>query len=61
MNAQDDTAPMADRDEAAAQLMGMAENCDPDAQYLIGRLYRDGPVLIPDSVKTQLTIQKSVI
>ena len=61
MVTQDDTAPMADRDEAAAQLMGMAENCDPDAQYLIGRLYRDGPVLIPDSVKTQLTIQKSVI
>ena len=50
---QDDTAPMADRDEAAAQLMGMAENGDPDAQYLIGKLYRDGPVLIPDSVEAQ--------
>ena len=41
MVTQDGTAPMADRDEAAAQLMGMAENGDPDAQYLIGRLYRD--------------------
>ena len=53
MVTQDDTAPMADRDEAAAQLMGMAENGDPDAQYLIGKLYRDGPVLIPDSVEAQ--------
>ena len=53
MVTQDDTAPMGDRDDAAAQLMDIAENGDPDAQYLVGRLYRDGPVLIPDSVKTQ--------
>lgn len=50
MVTQDDTAPMGDRDEAAAQLTSMAENGDPDAQYLVGKLYRDGPVLIPDSV-----------
>lgn len=48
---QDDTAPMGDRDEAAAQLMGMAEKGNSDAQYLTGRLYRDGPVLIPDTVE----------
>ena len=51
MVTQDDTAPMGDRDQAAAQLTSMAENGDPDAQYLTGRLYRDGPVLIPDSVE----------
>ena len=51
MVTQDDTAPMGDRDEAAAQLTSMAENGDPDAQYLAGRLYRDGPVLIPDTVE----------
>ena len=51
MVTQDDTAPMEDRDEAAAQLMDIAENGDPDAQYLTGRLYRDGPVLIPDTVE----------
>jgi TPR repeat protein len=59
MSTQDDTAPMADRDDAAAQLMDIAENGDPDAQYLVGRLYRDGPVLIPDSVKTQYWFDQS--
>jgi len=51
MVTQDDTAPMADRDDAAAQLIDMAKDGDPDAQYLTGRLYRDGPVLIPDTVE----------
>ena len=53
MVTQDDTAPMGDRDEAVAQLICNAESGDPDAQYLVGRLYRDGPVLIPDSVEAQ--------
>jgi TPR repeat protein len=53
MVTQDDTVPMADRDEAAAQLIRKAESGDPDAQYLVGKLYRDGPVLIPDSVESQ--------
>ena len=51
MVTQDDTAPMEDRDEAAAQIIGKAQSGNPFAQYLIGRLYRDGPVLIPDSVE----------
>ncbi|MCM1233996.1 MAG: sel1 repeat family protein, partial [Ruminococcus flavefaciens] len=42
---------MHDRDDAAAQLIEMAENGDSYAQYLAGLLYRDGPVLIPDSVE----------
>ena len=53
MVTQDDTAMMEDRDGAAAQLMDMAEGGDPDAQYLTGRLYRDGPVLIPDTVEAR--------
>ena len=53
MVAQDDTAPMGDKDEAAAQLMSMAKGDDPDAQYLVGKLYQDGPVLIPDSVEAR--------
>lgn len=53
MVTQDDTAPMVDRDEAAAQLISKAESGKPDAQYLIGRLYQDGPVLILDSVEAQ--------
>ena len=51
MVTQDDTAPMEDRDEAAAQIISKAQNDNPFAQYLAGRLYMDGPVLIPDSVE----------
>ena len=51
MVTQDNTAPMADRDEAAAQLIDKAKNGGRYAQYLIGKLYQDGPVLIPDSVE----------
>lgn len=51
MVTQDDTAPMADRGEAAAQLIDKAKNGGRYAQYLIGKLYQDGPVLIPDSVE----------
>ena len=59
MVTQDDTAPMADRDETAAQLIRKAESGDPDTQYLAGRLYRDGPVLIPDSVEAQYWLDQS--
>ena len=47
---QDDTAPLVERDEAAAKLIEIAEDGDLHAQYLVGKLYQDGPVLIPDSV-----------
>lgn len=50
MVAQDDTAVMEERDDAAAQIISMAQSGDPFAQYLAGKLYCDGPVLIPDSV-----------
>ncbi|USF26310.1 hypothetical protein N510_001238 [Firmicutes bacterium ASF500] len=59
MVTQDDTALMGDRDEAAAQLLGMAKKGNSDAQYLVGRLYRDGPVLIPDSVESQYWFDQS--
>ena len=49
--ADDDTAPMAERDAAAAHLIKNAEDGDPHAQYLTGKLYQDGPVLISDSVE----------
>ena len=50
MVTQDDTSPMKDRDEAAAQIISKAQSGNPFAQYLTGRLYMDGPVLISDSV-----------
>ena len=49
---QDDSASLAERDEAAAQLAEKAEGGDLYAQYLVGKLYQDGPVLIPDSVES---------
>ena len=42
---------MAERDAAAAHLIKKAEDGDPHAQYLTGKLYQDGPVLISDSVE----------
>ena len=59
MVTQDNTAPMADRDEAAAQLISKAESGDPSAQYLVGKLYQDGPVLIPDSVEARYWFDQS--
>ena len=51
MVAQDDTAVMEERDEVAEQIISKAKSGDPFAQYLAGKIYRDGPVLIPDSVE----------
>jgi len=59
MVTQDNTAPIADRDEAAAQLISKAESGDPSAQYLVGKLYQDGPVLIPDSVEARYWFDQS--
>ena len=56
---QDDTSQMEDRDEAAARLMDMAEGGDPDAQYLVGKLYQDSLVLIPDSVEARCWFEQS--
>jgi len=53
MFTQDDTVPMEERDGAAAQLIELAESGDPYAHYLAGKLYQDGPVLVPDSVEAQ--------
>ena len=51
MITQDNTAPMAERDDAAVQLIEEAKGGDLHAQYFIGKLYQDGPVLVPDSVE----------
>ena len=51
MVTQDDTAPMKDRDEATTQIISMAQDGNPFAQYLTGRLYMDRTILIPDSVE----------
>ena len=59
MVTQDDTAPMVDRDETTAQLISKAEGGDSSAQYLVGKLYQDGPVLIPDGVEVRYWFDQS--
>jgi len=56
---QDDTTPMVDRGEAAAQLISKAEGGNPSTQYLVGKLYQDGPVLIPDGVEARYWFDQS--
>lgn len=46
---QDDTLSLADRDGAVEELERLAVRGEAHAQYLMGQLYRDGPLLIPDS------------
>ena len=45
----DDTLSLEARDGAVKELERLAEWGEPNAQYLMGLLYRDGPLLIPDS------------
>ena len=59
MVTQDETAPLEDRDGAAAQLINKAEDGDAGAQYLAGKLYQDGPLLIPDSVEARYWFDQS--
>lgn len=59
MVTQDDTAPMVDRDKTTAQLISKAEGGDSSAQYLVGKLYQDGPVLIPDGVEARYWFDQS--
>ena len=55
----DDSLPLADRDRAAEELERLAEQDDTHAQYLMGQLYRDGPLLIPDSRKAKHWLTQS--
>ena len=41
--------PLKDQNDAAEELERLAEQSDLHAQYLMGLLYRDGLLLIPDS------------
>ena len=49
----DDHFPLDLRDEGVVRLRSKAEDGDPHAQLLLGRLYRDGPLLTPDWVEAR--------
>ena len=48
-----------ERDEAADQLEQLAEDGDAYAQYIIGTAYRDGGLLIPDTVKARKLLERA--
>ena len=45
----DENIPLEERDHAAAELEQIACQGDPHAQYLLGLLFRDGGLLVPDA------------
>lgn len=51
--------PLDERDQAVAEMEQLAESGDMNAQYLMGKLWRDGPLLIPDSVKAQSWLERA--
>ena len=55
----DESLTLAERKAAATELESLAETGDAHAQYFIGKLYRDGDVLIPDSVNAQYWFSKA--
>ena len=57
--ANDDHFPLDERDEAAEQLEQLAEDGDAYAQYIIGTAYRDGGLLIPDTVKAKKLLERA--
>ena len=50
---QDERYPLELRDQWVERLEQMAEQGDTHAQFAMGQLYRDGPLLIPDSQKAK--------
>ena len=57
--ANDDRFPLKERDEAAEQLEQLADTGNANAQYIIGTAYRDGGLLIPDTVKAQKLLERA--
>ena len=57
--ANDESYPLEERDEAAEQLEQLADAGDAHAQYIIGTAYRDGGLLIPDTVKAQKLLERA--
>lgn len=55
----DDSFPLDLRDEGVARLHSKAEDGDHYAQLLLGRLYRDGPLLTPDWVEARYWFEQA--
>ena len=55
----DETLTMDERGEAVSELEELAENGDEHAQYLMGKLWRDGPLLTPNTVNARYWFQQA--
>ena len=59
MDVQDEYSSLAERDDAVESMREFAENGDIHAQYFMGELYRDGPLLPPDWVMARYWFDKA--
>ena len=55
----DETLTLDERDEAVSDLKELAEHGDKHAQYLMGKLWRDGPLLTPNPVNARYWFQQA--
>ena len=55
----DESLTMEERSGAVSEMDKLAENGDMYAQYLMGKLWRDGPLLIPDSVNARYWFEQA--
>ena len=55
----DESLTMEERSDAVSEMNKLAESGDMHAQYLMGKLWRDGPLLIPDSVNARYWLEQA--
>ena len=55
----DESLTMEERNDAVSEMDKLAESGDRYAQYLMGKLWRDGPLLIPDSVEARYWFERA--
>ena len=55
----DESLTMEERSYAVSEMDKLAESGDMYAQYLMGKLWRDGPLLIPDSVEARYWFEQA--
>ena len=56
---QDEASSLEERDEATQSMERLGEDGDVHAQYLLGKLWRDGPLLTPDWVNARYWFAKA--
>lgn len=55
----DDTLTLGERSDAVSELKALAGSGDKHAQYLMGKLWRDGPLLTPNSTNARCWFQQA--